>query len=364
MDSEISSIRQALVDWFGKTGRDLPWRRDYNPYHVWISEIMLQQTRMDRGIFFFKRWLERFPDIRELAAAEEREILKYWEGLGYYARARNLHKAARMMVERYSGDVPDSYEALLGLPGIGPYTAAAIASIAFNQDIAVVDANVERVFARLFDIDGPIKNSKIKKIIHQKALELLPSGTARVFNQALMDLGGLICTPKKPACAVCPVAEFCSALRAGRVHERPVVGPSGKTIPIEMATGVLTHRGLLFIQQRLADDVWGSLWEFPGGRLERGETPEDAVVREYREETGFAVEVVAGITTVIHHYMKYKVVLHGFSCRLTEECTEPVLHAAQDFRWVALQDLAHYGFPAGHRKLIEYMTRSYPGESP
>jgi A/G-specific adenine glycosylase len=358
LNSVIISIRQALVDWFEKTGRDLPWRKGYDPYHVWISEIMLQQTQMDRGVFFFKRWLEKFPDIRAVAAADEREILKYWEGLGYYARARNLHKAARIMVELHKGKVPESYESLLALPGIGPYTAAAIASIAYNQDIAVVDANVERILVRLFDIDGPIKNSDTKKRIHQLAGELLPPGQARVFNQALMDLGGLICRPKNPACGDCPVAGSCAALRAGRVHERPMVIPGGKTILIEMATGVLTHRGRLFIQQRQAGDVWGSLWEFPGGRLEAGETPEEAVVREYREETGFTVAIHAGITTVVHHYMKYKVILHGFHCRLMEERMEPVLMAAQDFRWVAPKDLADYGFPAGHRKLIEYMTNS------
>jgi A/G-specific adenine glycosylase len=353
----VQGIRQALIDWFERTGRDLPWRRDYDPYHVWISEIMLQQTQMDRGVFYYRRWLERFPDIRAVAVAEEREILKYWEGLGYYARARNLHKAAQVMVNLYQGRVPESYEALLGLPGIGSYTAAAIASIAFNHDIAVVDANVERIFARLFDIAGPIKNSAVKKWIHQKASDLLPPGEARIFNQALMDLGGLVCKPKNPACDSCPVAEFCAALQAGRVHERPVVTASAKTIPIEMATGVLTCQGLLFIQQRLADDVWGSLWEFPGGRLETGETPEEAVIREYREETGFVVEIIAEITTVIHHYMHYKVVLHAFSCRLTGGCTEPELREAQDFRWVVPQDLARYGFPAGHRKLIEYMEK-------
>jgi A/G-specific adenine glycosylase len=364
LDSIQRGIRQALIDWFGRTGRDLPWRRDYNPYHVWISEIILQQTQMDRGVFYYRRWLERFPDIRAVAVAEEREILKYWEGLGYYARARNLHKAARMMVDRHQGKIPESYVALLGLPGIGPYTAAAIASIAFNHDIAVVDANVERIFARLFDIAGPIKDSATKKWIQKRAADLLPPGEARVFNQALMDLGGLICTPKNPACDSCPVAEFCAALKAGLVHQRPVVQASAKTIQIEMATGILVCQGLLFIQQRLADDVWGGLWEFPGGRLEIGETPEEAVIREYREETGFAVEIVAGITTVIHHYMHYKVVLHAFSCRLTGGCTEPELREAQDFRWVVPQDLSRYGFPAGHRKVIEYMEKKSRRISP
>jgi A/G-specific adenine glycosylase len=360
MGSTIVTIQQSLLDWFGMTGRDLPWRKGYDPYHVWISEIMLQQTQMERGVIFFKRWLERFPDVRAVAQAPEQEILKYWEGLGYYARARNLHRAARVMVDLHQGKVPESYESLLALPGIGPYTAAAIASIAFNQDIAVVDANVERILARLFDIEGPVKNGETKKRIHGLAGELLPPGQARFFNQALMDLGGLICTPKNPACGVCPVAGSCAALHEGRVHERPLVIPGGKTVLIEMATGVLAHKGRLFIQQRLAGDVWGSLWEFPGGRLEKGETPEETVIREYKEETGFTVAILSGITTVVHHYMKYKVVLHGFHCRLMGERMEPLLQAAQDFRWVAPKDLADYGFPAGHRKLIEYMTHSCP----
>ena len=258
------------------------------------------------------------------------------------------------------GSVPESYESLLALPGIGPYTAAAIASIAFNQDIAVVDANVERILARLFDIDGPIKNSETKKRIHRLAGELLPPGQARFFNQALMDLGGLSARRRIRPAAI-------ALWRDSVPHCTPVASTrglwsflAGRPSLIEMATGVLAHRGRLFIQQRLAGDVWGSLWEFPGGRLEAGETPEETVIREYREETGFAVAILAGITTVVHHYMKYKVILHGFHCRLTEERTEPELQAAQDFRWVAPKDLADYGFPAGHRKLIEYMTKSCP----
>jgi A/G-specific adenine glycosylase len=358
MDSRILPLQLALLDWFERSARDLPWRTDYDPYHVWISEIMLQQTQMERGVYYFRRWLTRFPDISAVAVADEQEILKYWEGLGYYARARNLHKAARIIIKDHQTRVPDSYDALLALPGIGPYTAAAIASIAYNLDIAVVDANVERVLSRLFDIDAPIKNPRTKKEIRKLAETILPSGKARLFNQALMDLGGLVCTPKNPLCEECPAVACCMALQTGHVHERPVVSPAGKTIPIEMATGVLAYRGRIFIQQRLADDVWGSLWEFPGGRLETGETPEEAVVREFKEETGFNVEVIAEITTVIHHYMRYKVTLHGFSCRLTEGRTEPALHAAQDFRWVRPHELADYGFPAGHRKLIDYMAAS------
>lgn len=346
---------EELLAWFKRTSRDLPWRKDYDPYHVWLSEIMLQQTQMDRGVLYFHRWLQRFPDIASIAVAKEQEVLKYWEGLGYYARARNLLKAARIMVERHHSQVPKRYDALLALPGIGPYTAAAIASIAFNLDFAVVDANVERVLARLFDIDGPIKNPKIKKEIRNLVEMILPKGKARCFNQAMMDLGGLVCTPKNPLCKKCPVAAHCQALQADRVDQRPVVSPTGKIIPINMATGVLVHQRKIFLQQRLGDDVWGSLWEFPGGRLEKGEPPREAVVREFFEETGFHVVVTDEIATVVHHYMRYKVTLQGFFCRLTGEKTEPELNAAQDFRWVRPKELADYGFPAGHRKLIDHM---------
>ncbi|MDR3629602.1 MAG: A/G-specific adenine glycosylase [Desulfocapsaceae bacterium] len=355
---DLAAVQSALGQWFRQLGRDLPWRKDYIPYHVWISEIMLQQTQMERGVWYFKRWLTRFPDVGAVAAAGEQEILKYWEGLGYYARARNLHKAAKVMVELHRGEVPASYDILLSLPGIGRYTAAAIASIAFNQDVAVVDANVERIFARLYNMETPLRNREAKKRIQQLATELLPAGEARIFNQALMDLGGLVCIPKKPDCANCPLAGHCAALAAGTVAERPVVAAAGKTILITMATGVLEYDGLIFIQQRMADDVWGSLWEFPGGRMEAGETPEQTVVREYREETGFAVRVTGRIATVIHHYMQYKVILHGLYCRLDEELRVPELQAAQDFRWVTAQDLSSYGFPAGHRKLIKYMAES------
>jgi A/G-specific adenine glycosylase len=361
LDSVILLVRQALLDWFkrfGRSSRDLPWRKNYDPYHVWISEIMLQQTQMDRGVVFFKRWVERFPDVGAVAMAPEREILKYWEGLGYYTRARNLHKAARIIVDQHQEKIPESYDSLLALPGIGSYTASAITSIAYNQDVAVVDANVERIFTRLFDINRPLKDNVTKKRIHKLAGDLLPSGEARIFNQALMDLGGLICTPKKPLCLECPLAGFCVALSAGHVHERSVLTGTKKTIPIEMVTGVLEDLGLLFIQQRLANDVWGSLWEFPGGRLEDGETPEEALVREYREETGFSIVVLDKITTIIHHYMNYKVILHCFRCRFTKMRTDPVLSAAQNCRWVNRKELAQYGFPAGHRKLIEYMYKS------
>lgn len=355
-----TSIEEHLLSWFRQTKRDLPWRRTYDPYHVWISEIMLQQTQMDRGVEYFRRWIARFPDVTAVAEAEEQEILKLWEGLGYYARARNLHRAAKVMKEHHAGSIPCDYQTLRALPGIGPYTAAAIASIACNQNVPVIDANVSRILARLFDLDEPNKGSLFRKKVERHAQDLLPEGKARSFNQALMDLGGLICTPKNPSCEQCPLASGCLALLRGVVADRPVTDSRQKTIVIEMATGILAHAGRLFIQQRLADDIWGGLWEFPGGRLEDGETPEQAVVREYMEETGLAVKVCGHITTVIHHYTRYKVVLHCYACQADGDVHSPKREAAQQNRWVLPAELAAYAFPAGHRKLLEHMRQYCP----
>ncbi len=357
MNQDVTFIQHQLLSWFQDKGRSLPWRKEYDPYHVWISEIMLQQTQMDRGVEYYQRWIDRLPDIAAVADAEEEEILKLWEGLGYYARARNLHKTARIIKDSFGGRLPKKHATLLTLPGIGPYTASAIASIAFNQDFPVIDANVERIFARIFDVDQSLKYRKTKDKMAELAWCLLPPGKSRQFNQALMDFGGLVCTPKNPLCDNCPIAQQCHALLRGVVHERPLPREGKKIIPIEMATGILFHDDRIFIQKRLENDIWGGLWEFPGGRLEEDEQTEETVVREFLEETEFQVDVCEKITTVIHHYTRYRVILHCFTCRFRQGFQKPVLHAAQESRWILPEDMPVYGFPAGHRKLIEYIHK-------
>lgn len=353
-------LQNSLLRWFEGNGRDLPWRSTYDPYHVWLSEIMLQQTQMDRGVDYFLKWIERFPSVTAIADSDLREVLKYWEGLGYYARARNLHKAAQILRDKYNGRIPGDYDQLLSLPGVGPYTASAISSIAFELDIPVIDANVERVFSRLFDIDKPLKTAGVKEQIHSAANFLLPKGKARYFNQALMDLGGLICSPRKVQCGICPLSDYCLAYERNCVDERPVKSGGKKTIHIEMATGLLIHDGHVFIQQRNDDDIWGGLWEFPGGRLKEKETPEDAVIREYFEETQFKVAVDEKITTVVHHHTKYKVTLHCFLVSLDQKSTLPSLTDAQTYHWVTHESLANYAFPAGHRKYISFIQEKKP----
>ncbi len=351
-EAEIRDFRRRLLQWFAENQRPLPWRGTYAPYHVWISEIMGQQTQMDRVAQYFRRWVEQFPDIVSVAEAPELAILKAWEGLGYYSRARNIQRAAQQMVASGPPEIPADYEALLALPGIGPYTAAAILSIAYNLPVPLRDANVERLMARLADIDRPLKQTATQKRLAALVESLLDRASPRMYNQALMELGALVCTPKKPACDQCPVHIHCRALKADTVEFRPLPTNKQKKIEIFMACGILHYQGRIFIQQRLADDIWGGLWEFPGGRLEEGEAPADAAIREVAEETGWRVAKLAPFKTVVHHYTRYRVTLHGFLCALDDSPSKPLLTAAQQYAWVELAQLREFPYPAGHRMLV------------
>ncbi|MHB1014008.1 MAG: A/G-specific adenine glycosylase [Desulfurivibrionaceae bacterium] len=350
------ALQDALLLWFAENGRLLPWRCTYLPYHIWISEIMLQQTQMERVVVYFNRWLDRFPDIASLAKAREQEVLRLWEGLGYYSRAKNLLKTADLLCRIHDGALPEDHGALLQLPGIGRYTAGAIMSLAFNRNHPIVDANVERFFSRLFNLAAPVKEKHTHAFIWQKATELIPQGKARFFNQALMELGALVCLPRSPRCAACPVRGHCEAFAQGVVSERPVAGKAKEIVPIVMVSGILRHQGKIFIQKRLADDVWPNLWEFPGGRIKKGETPEQALVREYREETGFAIHGLEKIVVIKHSFTKYRVTLHCYYCRLQNSGTEPILRAAQEYRWASGDELENFAFPAPHRSLINRLA--------
>ena len=366
----LPALQTALLDWFARHRRPLPWRERYTPYEVWISEIMLQQTQMERGVAYFRRWMQSFPDIRTLADAAEEDVLHAWEGLGYYSRARNVLAAARQIRDRHAGVFPAGLDAIRALPGVGPYTAAAIASIAFGTPVACIDANVERVIARVFDVDGPVKEKQAATRIAELAEQLLPPSRAREHNQAMMELGALVCG-RKPRCEVCPLGAFCVARHLGIVHERPVSGKKSAIVPIEVVTGVLRHRGRIFVQKRCDKGAWGGLWEFPGGRLEAGETPEQAVVREYAEETAFAVAVRQSYGIIRHGYTTYRVTLHCFGLELddapsheAEQPRPPVLTAASAFRWVPPDELQTLAMPAAHRKLADRLFAPRQGLLP
>jgi len=346
-------FQHNLLDWFSKNKRSLPWREDYTPYKIWVSEIMLQQTQMERGVTYFTRWIRKFPSIVSVARAPEDEILNMWEGLGYYRRARNLHKTAQLIVDRYAGIFPTDHATILSLPGIGPYTAAAISSIAFEKPIPVLDANVTRVLARIFDVSTPVATSTTRQSLTDYATDLLPPSHARDFNQALMELGALVCT-KSPVCGACPLQSLCKALEKGTILERPVLKKPPAAIPVTMASGVLVHNGRIFIQKRCADDLWAGLWEFPGGNVISGESPRSAVVRAFMEKTELAVYPLKKIAVIKHSYTRYRVTMHAYFCEL-RGLPHPTLHAAQSCQWVTPAELQDHAFSAGHRKLADML---------
>ncbi len=348
-------LSHALCAWYLQNARDLPWRRTTDPYAIWVSEIMLQQTQVVTVIPYYQRWLERFPNLESLAKAPVDDVLKMWEGLGYYSRARNLHKAAQAVVGEHGGQIPCTYQGLLELPGIGPYTAGAISSIAYNLDYPVVDANVKRVFARILDLEKPVEKSSSISLIREAAQSLLPLGEARTFNQALMELGALVCSPKKPHCHTCPVTDFCSAQKKGTVDMRPVPVPQKKIQAIEVSAGVLVHDGRILVQKRLPKGLMAGLWEFPGGKLDPGESPEQALVREFSEELELDILCGEKITVIRHAYTQFRVSLHVFWSTMQDPEQVPVLHAAQEIRWVLPEELEELAFPAADRKLIEML---------
>ncbi|MFP5223243.1 MAG: A/G-specific adenine glycosylase [Acidobacteriota bacterium] len=354
-----SLFSTPLLDWFRQARRPLPWRESYDPYQVWLSEVMLQQTQMDRAVVYFNRFLSRFPDVFALASASEDEVLRLWEGLGYYSRARNLLKAAQEIATKHAGLVPDDPPALAALPGVGRYTAGAVLSIAHQKDVAAVDANVERVLARVYDIAESPKDPTGKKRIAELVASLIPAGQARDFNQALMELGALVCTPRSPACPRCPMAGICRALAAGTVEERPTLPQAKAPVPIGMGTAVIVHEGRYFVQKRRPGGVWAGLWEFPGGQMEPGEAPEETALREVREETGFEVESRGKLAVIKHAYTRYRVTMHAFLMAFPEGVTppDPVLTAATSYRWLPFERLEGLAFPTAMRKLTQAMER-------
>lgn len=315
---------------------------------------MAQQTQIDRVVGYYERWMDRYPDLETLAKAGEEEVLKSWEGLGYYSRARNILKAARLIVEN-GGEFPTDFKEILSLPGIGEYTAGAISSIALGQCEIAVDANVLRVFSRVLDIDTSIKDAASKRRVEHAVRQLQPEKRPGDFNQAIMELGALVCS-KRPKCTECPVKGHCLAFERGVAEQRPILPPKKGIIKIDMATGVFFHEGKVLIQKRKPDDVWPGLWEFPGGCVEDGETPEQALVREYQEEVELDVVTSDKITVVSYSYTRYRITMHCYACNLPNgDKPSPVFNEAAEGAFVYPHELADYAFPAGHRRLIEFM---------
>ena len=350
-----------LLDWYSKNKRPLPWRAagqsPPSPYAVWVSEMMLQQTRVETVIPYYEKWLRLFPTVQALAKASEHEVLNAWEGLGYYSRARNFHKAAKLVVEKYNGELPRDLEELRRLPGIGQYTVGALASIIFGMDEPALDGNLKRVYARLFDVSEPVDSHAGEKTLWKLARENLPKGKAADFNQALMDLGALICLPKNPRCSICPVMKDCQARRQGTQAARPVRKPK-KAVPhyVQAAAVVVVqvdnlHKVLL--AQRPSNGLLGGMWEFPNGRVAPGRDPARDLAKVIRSAYSLRLGAKRKVTLGVfrHAYTHFKVTVHAFACDADS------ISEFQNMKWVALQDLDDYPMGRIDRQIAQALLQ-------
>jgi len=348
---ERRGIRRALLAWFRRDARDLPWRRTRNPYRIWLSEILLQQTRIETALPYYRRFLKAFPSVRALAAAGEDEVLKVWEGLGYYSRARNLHRAARIIVGDHGGHLPRTAQAWQELPGVGRYTAGAIASIAFGEPVPALDGNTKRVLARLFHLIDPIDRTATTEILWELAEALVPPGDPGGFNQALMELGARVCTPTGPRCSDCPIRRYCEAHRLGRQGEVPVRNKKKRVPHHEIVAAAIRKNGRYLLGKRPSGAMLGGLWEFPGGKVGPGETHEQALLREIEEELGIEVRVGEEIASVEHGYSHFTITLHLYRCEQMEGRPRAIFH--EEVKWVPRSHFGRYAFPAANRKLFD-----------
>ncbi len=352
---QFAHVRARLLRWYARKARDLPWRRRSDPYAVWVSEVMLQQTRAETVGAYFERFMERFPDVQALAAAQVGEVLKVWEGLGYYSRARNLHRAARIVVRDLRGRAPETLEGLRALPGIGRYTAGAVASIAFGLNEPVVDGNVERVLARVFALRTPLKEARTQKRLWSLARRLIPDGRASEFNQALMDLGATVCTPRKPRCDVCPLAGACRARAKGDPETLPRRTPKRPVPEVEAVVGVVLRGGRLLLGRRPVEGLLGGLWELPGGKIEPGETHAEALRRELREEIGIEVRTGEHLCTVRHAYSHFRVVLHAYFARHLRGRARAI--GCDEVRRVPLDHVGELPLPRATHRILVHLRR-------
>jgi A/G-specific adenine glycosylase len=353
--TEISDFQNSPRAWFDTNKRDLPWRRTTDPYKIWVAEVMLQQTQVKTVIPYFNKFVVRYPDVLTLSKAPLEDILKSWENMGYYTRARNLHKAAAEITRDFGGRVPTGYKSFRGLPGVGDYIAAAVMSIAFGEPYAVVDGNVKRVLSRLFSIDAPVNHSASARIFKERATELLDRHDSGTFNQAMMELGATICRPRQPLCGCCPVQKHCAAYRTGQPMDYPVRKPKKKIPEYQIAIGVIFKDGRMLITRRKEDGLLGGLWEFPGGKIQEGESSEDACKREIEEEVNLEVDVIDFVTHVDHAYSHFKIAVDVYACRY--RAGDLILDGPVDYRWILVDETDNYPFPAVNHRIFPHLKK-------
>jgi A/G-specific adenine glycosylase len=349
-----SDAPRRLLRWFDVHRRALPWRRDRDPYRIWVAEVLLQQTRVAQAVPFFERFIARFPDLRSLARADLEEVLKLWEGAGYYHRARHLHAAARRLAERRPARLPSTRAELAELPGVGPYIAAAVASLAFDEPVVALEANGVRVAARLRREGGDVRRPSVRRRLELELARYLSPERPGASNEAIMELGETVCLPVGPRCPVCPLRPNCRSF-----HELDDPGSiprprRGRPRPrVVAAVVVVQRRGRWLVRRRPATGLLGGLWEFPGGKPHGGESLVHAARREIREETGLAVRELVRVGVVRHAYSHFSVVLHVF--RATARGRVRTERPDAPLRWVSRQEFEHLPRPTATRKALRLL---------
>ncbi|MCC5925098.1 MAG: A/G-specific adenine glycosylase [Bacteroidetes bacterium] len=346
---------ELVIHWYRSNKRELPWRQSRNPYQIWISEIMLQQTRVDQMTPYFERFIRRFPDVHALANADLQEVLMLWEGLGYYSRARNMHEAAKTIVREYDGDLPSEREQFRALKGVGDYTAAAVLSIAFNQPYAVVDGNVIRLISRYLGITDDIKKPSVKRYIQDVVNTWISTENPSEFNQGMMEIGSLVCKPRNPSCDSCPLQHTCVAHMTAQTERIPYKSKSSKVPHHTIVVGIVHDTsGNVLIARRPESAMLGGLWEFPGGKVEQGETLEQALERELDEELGITVNNIEAFHQLKHAYSHFKITMHAFTCDIASGKPSP--KSSDAIKWVHVHQLKEYPFPKANRSLTQKLA--------
>jgi len=338
-----TKLQTKLLQWFKKNKRDLPWRKNRDPYAIWVSEIMLQQTQVPTVIPYYIKFLKTFPTVRHLAKASLSKVLKVWEGLGYYARARNLHQASKIISNHFNGKIPDNLKDLLSLPGVGRYTAGAILSIAFNQEVPILDGNVKRVLSRLFVVSGNTK--KTEEILWPLSESLIPKGSPGAFNQALMDLGSMICTPKNPNCLSCPLKNLCQGYLSGKPESYPLRSAKKKVPHIEAIAAVIQKDGKVLIHQRPPHGLLGGLWEFPNWRIERKKDLKEYLRQMVKRQIGLIVKCKEPLGSFKQTYSHFKLTLHAYHCQIVD--------GIGNGKWIPIKNLGQLAMSRIHRRIAE-----------
>lgn len=356
-----AEVQSRLLSWYDEHKRDMPWRNCGDPYKIWLSEIMLQQTRVEQATPYFERFIEHFPTVYDLAEADQQEVLKVWEGLGYYSRARHLHSAAQTVVENFDGKIPDTWDEINELKGVGPYTASAVLSIAFQKKYAVVDGNVIRVLSRYFGIEEDVRSTGTKNLIQEYADKLISEKRPGDFNQALMELGATVCSPSKAHCEECPLKINCVAHKTLKTDKIPYKSPSKKRPHHQIGVGIILGENKeVLIALRPEDAMLGGLWEFPGGKQREDEKIQTTVARELKEELNVEISIIKPFMKLDHAYSHFKITMHAFLCKLEKGVPKP--QSSQEVRWIPIDELESYPFPKANRKLTKKLMNLSRGQ--